>query len=188
MIETLFWVLGRAASIRQFFWACVRIGGIKNFTNIYKLKRLLFYLINWSSIFLLVNENIICCGYLRELFPWMVLLRTQSRFQNLWMRELSQFQIKEKKSMLWVLGRADSVRRFFWAPKQVLKLMGGRVFSVLLQKILLVFAFAWTKIWVSYLWRKTYVVGAWGNRPYESILWAPKACVKVGRRERFPIF
>ena len=42
MIETLFWVLGRAASIRQFFWACVRIGGIKNFTNIYKLKR--FYL------------------------------------------------------------------------------------------------------------------------------------------------
>ena len=40
--------------------------------------------------------------------------------------------------MLWVLKRTISMRRFFWAPKHMLKLMGKKIFTFLRWKILLI--------------------------------------------------
>ena len=40
--------------------------------------------------------------------------------------------------MLWVLKRTVSMRRFFWAPKQMLKLNGREIFTILCSKILLI--------------------------------------------------
>ena len=40
--------------------------------------------------------------------------------------------------MLWVLKRTVSMRRFFWAPKTYVKLMGKKIFTILISKILFI--------------------------------------------------
>ena len=44
------------------------------------------------------------------------------------------FFISKLKHMLWVLKRTVSMRRFFWAPKHMLKLMGKKTFTKFTQK------------------------------------------------------
>ena len=47
------------------------------------------------------------------------------------------FLISKPKHMLWVLKRTVSMRRFFWAPKHMLRLMGKEILTSLSSKILL---------------------------------------------------
>ena len=39
--------------------------------------------------------------------------------------------VSQEKHLLWVLKRTVSMRRFFWAPKTYVKLMGKKIFKIL---------------------------------------------------------
>ena len=68
---------------------------------------------------------------------------------SLWNRPLSKSVyrkihslISQSNYMLWVLKRTVSMRRFFWAPKHMLKLMGKEIFTILRWNVLFILTYA----------------------------------------------